>query len=130
MSEELDGLIEMGRTIRMRAEQGTRGAALPAAASRSRMIPSHGTGLTGRRRDWRKGTERAECFLSGLAGWRCLGLFSCLFGTTEVVPFPKPSRARAPAPHEQMRIRGRGSETQGPSTSLGMTDGKTHLVRG
>jgi hypothetical protein len=26
--------------------------------------------------------------LSGLAGWRCLNLFSGLCGTTEVVPFP------------------------------------------
>jgi hypothetical protein len=31
--------------------------------------------------------ERAIFFLSGLAGWRCLHLFSGLYGTTEVVPF-------------------------------------------
>jgi hypothetical protein len=52
VSEELDELIEMARTIRMMMEQGipclerretwgTRGAALPTATSRFRMIPSH-----------------------------------------------------------------------------------------
>ena len=40
-----------------------------------------------RRRDWKRG-ERAICFLSGLAGLWCLNLFSGVYGTTEVVPFP------------------------------------------
>src|SRR5580704_18267598 len=47
-----------------------------------------GDDFTGRRRDWKR-DERAICFLSGRAGLRCLNLFSGLYGTTEVVPFPR-----------------------------------------
>jgi hypothetical protein len=57
------------------------------------MIPSLGRRFTLRRSGWNRG-GRAICFLSGRAGLRCLNLFSGLYGTTEVVPFPTNMRSR------------------------------------
>jgi hypothetical protein len=42
--------------------------------------------LTGRRSDWKKRSERAECFLSGLASLRCLNLFLSLAARLKSCP--------------------------------------------
>jgi hypothetical protein len=63
VSEELDELIEMARTIRMRAEQGN-------PTSRKARDVGHP-----RRSYWRVRSEPAEWFLSGLPGLWCLQLF-------------------------------------------------------
>jgi hypothetical protein len=65
MSEGLDELVEMARTIRMTpelAERQRRGFAYGNTQGPSTPLgmTGHRTSLTGRRSDWRKRSERAE----------------------------------------------------------------------
>jgi hypothetical protein len=99
VSEELDELIEMARTIRMtpeQAERQRRSFAYGNVKIENDSIPWEMIDRAAE--DWKRG-DRAICFLSVRAGLRCLNLVSGLYGTTEVVPFHESSRARAPAPH-------------------------------
>ncbi len=91
MSEELDGLIEMARTIRMtpeQAERQRRSFAYGNVKIENDSIPWEMIHRAAE--DWKRVSGRSSfCFLSGRAGWRCLNLFSGFYGTTEVVPFPR-----------------------------------------
>jgi hypothetical protein len=106
VSEELDELIEMARTIRMTPEQGdpmsrkARDMGHPRRSFADGNVKIENDSISWELID--RAAERFEkrseqCSLSGLAGLRRLNLFLAWFGTTEVMLFHEPSRARAPA---------------------------------
>ena len=96
MSEELDELIEMARTIRMTPEQAERqrrsfayGNVKIENDSITWGMHSQGSGAT------RREVSERSSFVTGPAALRCPHLSSNSYGTTEVVPFHEPSPARA-----------------------------------